>query len=349
MIKIILIIAAIIAASAALYLLFVGLVPGFAVRAQTLKRPAGFREADDGPSYGQKKDVGFKVKGVRIDAWFFPAENASGPTPCIVMAHGLGGTKKCGLDRYAAEFQKAGFAVLAFDYRYFGGSGGEPRQLIRIPDQLEDWAAAVEYARGLKEVDPARIALWGSSLSGGHVISIAAGDPGIACLAAQCPGVDGEASGLAAFKRMGLKQMLRLVVHGQRDLVRSWLGLSPHKIPLIGEPGTVACINAQDAHDKFGLIAPPGFINEACARIAIRGDKYSPVKYAAKVGCPALLQICDRDELVPRQAVEKTADKLAGPVTVRHYDIGHFDIYLGVNFDKAVADQIEFFKEVLVS
>ena len=72
------------------------------------------------------------------------------------MGHGFGGTKDAGLERYAIRYQDAGFAVLIFDYRHLGESEGEPRQLIWIPYQLQDYLAAIEYARSLKEIDPGR-------------------------------------------------------------------------------------------------------------------------------------------------------------------------------------------------
>jgi len=111
--------------------------------------------------------------------------------------------------------------------------------------------------------------------------------------------------------------------------------------------GTVAMMPTPDAWAAFGLMAPEGFVNEVCARIIIRGDKYRPVKQAHKVRCPVLLQICDRDDLTPVSAAEETANRLGNLATVIHYPIGHFDIYLGDNFEKSVADQLAFFKKHL--
>ena len=269
-----------------LYFLIVGLVPGLSVPRQSLKRPSTWQEQGSRKTFGSKKDVSFEVKGTRVSAWLFIPDNRFGPVPCIVLGHGFGGTKDCGLDYYAAGFQAAGFAALAFDYRYFGESGGEPRQLVRIPDQLEDWAAAIEFVRGLAEVDPLKVALWGSSLAGGHVIIMAARDHQLACVAAQCPGLDGQASAKLAYERLGLGLGLRILVHAQRDLVRSWLGFPSHSIPLVGAPGTVALMNTPDAYEMFGQIAPAGFVNEACARIAIRGDHYRPVQEAPRCAVP---------------------------------------------------------------
>jgi len=330
-----------------LYLLIVALVPGLTVPEQHLEKAKQLtKEVEVKPSWS-RKDVSFKVKGTSLSAWLYLPENLSAPAPCIIMGHGFGGTKDMGLEPYAVRYQEAGFAVLIFDYRHFGESGGEPRQLIWIPHQLEDWLAAIKYARGLAEIDPARIALWGTSLSGGHVIVIAAKDNQIACVSAQCPGLDGRASAKMAFKREGMGYALRMIMHGQRDIVRSWFGLSPHRIPIVGKPGSTACLTTSDAYESFGKLAPENFINETCARVLIRGDKYRPVKEAPNVRCPVLLQICDNDNLTPLSAAQETEDKLGKYAEVKHYPIGHFDIYFGDNLEKSVRDQLDFFKKHL--
>jgi dienelactone hydrolase len=219
--------------------------------------------------------------------------------------------------------------------------------LIWIPHQLEDWGAAVEYARHLEMVDPKKIALWGTSLSGGHVIVTAAKDHEIVCVAAQCPGLDGRASAEMGFETAGMGKGLRLIMHGQRDLVRSWLGLSPHKIPIVGKSGSIALMTTENVFDFFEKAAPDGYVNEACARILIRADKYRPVKHAPNVRCPVLLQICDHDSIIPASAVRETEKNLGEHAEVKHYPIGHFDIYKGRHFEQAVSDQLDFFQRHL--
>ena len=328
-------------------LAIVAFVPDFSVPKQPLEKVTQpTRDAGSKPSWS-RRDVSFKAKGTSLSAWLYLPENLSAPVPCIIMGHGFGGTKDAGLEPYAIRFQEAGFAVLAFDYRHFGGSDGEPRQLIWIPYQLEDYAAAIDYARSLEEIDPTRIALWGTSLSGGHVIVTAAKDKKIACVSAQCPGLDGHASGEMIFKREGIGYILRMIMHGQRDIVRSWLGLSVHKIPIVGKPGSIACITITDAYESFGKLAPENYINEVCARINIRGGRYRPVKQAQNVRCPVLLQICDHDSIIPLSAAEEAEKKLGEYAEVKHYPIGHFDIYFGDNFEKSVSDQLDFFKKHL--
>ena len=338
-------------AAYAVYMLIVAVVPGFSVPKQPLKRSrqSGQPSQQGGKKRsGTRKDISFEIKGVPINGWLYLPVDLSAPVPCIVMAHGLGATKTMGLDAYAVRFQNAGFAVLAFDYRHLGESGGEPRQLVWIPYQQEDYTAAIRYVRGLREIDPARIALWGTSLSGGHVVVTAARDPGIACVSAQVPLLDGEAGGMALVKKVGLGHILRMSFgHALRDLVRSWLGLSPHKIPLVGKEGTVAVMADAGAWDIFEALAPDGFINEACARILIRMDKYKPLKYLDPVSCPVLLQFCDQDIANPPNLVEGAEKRLGNRAEIIRYPIDHFDVYLGSNFERAVKDQLEFFKKHL--
>ena len=128
--------------------------------------------------------VSFPSHGESCAAWHLTGEGdafaGERGRPCVVMAHGLGGTKDSGLLPFAEAFAEAGLDVLLFDYRCFGESTGEPRQLAWPARHREDYAAAVEFARGLDGVDPERIVLWGTSWSGGHVVYVGADDPRIA-------------------------------------------------------------------------------------------------------------------------------------------------------------------------
>jgi len=329
------------------YLSIVTFFPGFKVPEQPLEKVKQLTKDVGTKPYWTRKEVSFEVKGTTLSAWLYLPKNLSAPVACIIMGHGFGGTKDMGLESYAMRYQKAGFAVLIFDYRHLGESGGEPRQLVWIPYQLEDWSAAIKYARGLKEIDPERIALWGTSMSGGHVIVTAAKDNQLACVVAQCPGLDGHASAEMFLKRVGIGYILRMIMHGQRDYFRSWFGLSPHKIPIVGKPGSIAFLTAPDAYDGFRKGAPDTFINEVCARILLRGDKYRPVKHAQNVRCPVLLQICEHDSIIPKSAAEETEKNLGKYVEAIYYPIGHFDIYIGDNFKKSVNDQLNFFKKHL--
>src|SRR3954470_6914626 len=137
----------------------------------------------------RREDIEFHSGENTCAAWLYRPEGDSheGPHPIVVLAHGFGGVREARLWAYAERFAAAGLAALLFDYRHFGASGGEPRQLLDIGEQLEDWRTAVAWARERF----ARVGLFGSSFGGGHVIAIAAEDPGIGAVVAQCPMTDG--------------------------------------------------------------------------------------------------------------------------------------------------------------
>src|SRR3954465_8575738 len=138
---------------------------------------------DSGPR--PRLDVAFPSAGDECRAWLFKPDPA--PPPLAVLAAGPGGAREYGLEPYAQRFADAGIAALAFTYRHFGDSGGQPRQLQLIERQLADWAAAIAYARRLDGIYRERIALWGTSVGGGHVIEAAARDGSGAAVVSQCP------------------------------------------------------------------------------------------------------------------------------------------------------------------
>jgi fermentation-respiration switch protein FrsA (DUF1100 family) len=326
-------------------LAIVTFLPGLSVPKQPLGKEKFETKKETARPLKSRKDVSFHVKGTKISAWLYLPENVSGPVPCIIMSHGFGGTKDILLERYALRYIEAGYAALTFDYRHFGESEGEPRQLMLISLQLEDFKAAIDFARSLKEIEPGKIVLWGASASGGYGIVIAAQDKTIAGVVSVCPGLDHKASEQMLRKTLGFKHFLRLFVHGQRDMMRSRLGLSPHTIPIVGIPGTMAMLPILDAYEGYSKIVSENFINEICARVILRSHGFDPSKHIQNVHCPVLIQICDHDVLAPiRPETEKELRKYA---EVKRYPIGHFDIYHGDNFEKAVSDQLEFFKKHL--
>ncbi|ORW07890.1 hypothetical protein AWC16_20755 [Mycolicibacter longobardus] len=112
--------------------------------------------------------------------------------PCVVMAHGVGLTRHDALSSYAEALTRAGVATLVYDHRYLGDSEGEPRQRVRMTEQLEDRLAAITFARTLDGIDPDRIIVWGFSLSGGTALQAAAADQHVAGAILLCPFLDGR-------------------------------------------------------------------------------------------------------------------------------------------------------------
>jgi pimeloyl-ACP methyl ester carboxylesterase len=260
----------------------------------------------------------------------------------VVLAHGFGGTVDSGLMPYAERFAAAGIDALAFDYRHFGASGGEPRQLVSIRRQLEDYAAAIAFARSLPGVDPERIAVWGTSYSGGHVVSVAVRDGRVGAAIAQTPAMDGLAALANVARYGGVRHLGAFVLEGVRDQLGALRGRPPHMVGVVGPPGSMAAMTTPDAEPGYTAIAGPTWRNEVAARIALNAASYRPGREADKLPCPLLVQIADRDAVAPPQAARDAAWLATGRAEVRTYPIGHFDVYLGAPFERAVADQLHF-------
>jgi fermentation-respiration switch protein FrsA (DUF1100 family) len=265
-----------------------------------------------------------------------------GLRPCVVLAHGFGGTVDSGLMPYAERFAAAGLHALAFDYRCFGASDGEPRQLLSIAAQLEDYAAAVAFARSLPGVDPTRIVAWGTSFSGGHVVPVAVADGRIAAVIAQTPAMDGVQTLLNVARYAGAGHLARLIGAGVRDAIAAARGGEPVHIGVVGPAGSVAAMTSADAEPGYLAIAGETWQNRVTARIMLRAGSYRPGLQADRLPCPMLVQIADRDAVAPVKAAQDAAWRATGRAEVRTYPIGHFDIYVGEPFERSVADQLYF-------
>lgn len=288
----------------------------------------------------ERQDVHFTSGSDRVSAWLYrPADDPGRPAPLLVMAHGLGAVRTMRLDAYAQRFSAAGYACLVFDYRNFGDSGGRPRQVLDVGMQLADWAAAVAYARTLEGIDRGRIALWGTSFGGGHVIATAARVPGIAAAVAQCPFTDG----IASARTLNPLTTARVTALAVRDIAAARLGKPPVLVPTAGRPGEVALMNAPDAYAGYLRLVPDGVEvpNEVAARIGVKILTYRPGRLAAKVPCPILFCVCETDSVAPARPTLRYAAK-APRGEVKTYPEGHFAIYVDAAFDRAVADQLEF-------
>lgn len=291
-----------------------------------------------------RADITFTSGGLQCAAWLYLPDDSVDRAPCVVMAHGFGGTRADAVPRFAERFAAAGTAALVFDYRHFGDSAGEPRQLLDIRLQLEDWTAAIACARTRPEVDETRIGLWGSSFSGGHVVPTAVRDGHIQAVVSQAPFADG----LKQIASFPLSLNLKMTAHGLRDQFRAMLGRPPHYVPVVGPPGSDAVLQSPDCDAGYRAIVGKDsrWRNECTPRVMLRVAGYRPFLLGPQLPCPWLVCIAERDDLTPPQTARELAARAGAEV--RSYDLAHFDIYLGEGFEQVVSDEVAFLVRNLV-
>ena len=273
-----------------------------------------------------------------VGNWHWPEGRKDIARPVIVMGHGFGAEWHFGTCETILDFTRAGFAVATFDYRHFGESGGRPRHLILIHKQLEDWRAVLAFVREDERIAPDRLAIWGASLGGGHALTIAAWDRGVAATVVQAP----HCSAFEAAMNFSALDAMISAQHAFYDLFIAPFG-GVHKIPMINDPGRLGAITFSGWLAEAARFVPPGgkWRNAMPARSLLSLGRYSPGLTAERIKCPVCIHYGDKDPAVPTRSVERTAKKIED-VEVHAYEGEHFDIYHGDLRAEVAAEQIDF-------
>jgi pimeloyl-ACP methyl ester carboxylesterase len=251
------------------------------------------------------------------------------------MAHGLSGTRRDRLGAFAKRFAAEGFAALVFDHRGFGDSGGEPDR-FEPARQLEDWRAAIGFARSLPGIDSGRLATFGSSMGGGNALAAAAEDRRVAVAISQVPFLDLARQAHRPSPAVAAR-MLRVAARGGH-------------LPAVGQPGEAAFINAPGAEAGWRRVVEIGedscWRNRVSARWLL-GKPYAPIRQAAKLHCPWLVCVGAEDRVAkPGPAIKAARRAPRGELRV-YPGVDHFDIYDGPEHEAVVADEVAFLRRHL--
>lgn len=285
-----------------------------------------------------RTECDFSSQATRCSAWLYRPQEVERPA-VVVMGAFLGGEKTFALPNYAEAFARRGLAVFLFDYRNFGASDGEPRNLIDPWRHVQDWRAALEHVRSLPGIDHERLGLWGSSFAGGHVIKLGAEDSGIKAIVSQVPAVDGLASTL----HKDWSYLTKAVLAGVWDLLRSLVLRKPYCVPIAASPERFGILNTPECEPGYLALVDKAsaWQNRAPARLFLKFPFYRPISVAQRIRCPTLILAAEQDSLIPLSAVEKTAAKVKNTTLVR-LPYGHFDPYIGEAFATNVQTMTEF-------
>lgn len=283
----------------------------------------------------ERRDLVFSSGADRCAAWLYEPAGRGRAAPLVILAHGLSGTRRDRLGAFAERFARAGFAALAFDHRGFGDSGGE-HDLFEPRRQLEDWRAAIAFARSLPEVDPDRLVTFGSSMGGGNALAAAAADRRIAAAISQVPFLDVVRQAHRSPPGVTFR-MLSAAAQGRH-------------LPAVGQPNEAALINAPGGEEGWRRVVAIGEDSRWRNRVSSRwllGRPFRPGRHAAKLHCPWLVCVGAADRIArPGPAI--AAARRAPKGELRLYPgVDHFDVYDGSVHEELVADQLDFLRRHL--
>ena len=261
----------------------------------------------------KQRDIMIETNGETLSARLYPQQE---PCPLIIMSHGFSALMAMGLEEYASEFAAAGFAVLVYDHRNYGGSSGWPRNETDPWQQVEDMRAVISYGRNLSYVDKERIGLWGTSYSGGHALTVSSLDRRVSCVVSQVPLVSGQRNFNAWVPEKSRLRFLERLAE-DRD------GLARGDCPMV----TPAAIPGSETAEWVTTVDKEGiYPNEITLRSLDLMRSYEPMSFIEGIApTPMLMIIADQDTQTP-VAWQKEAFELAGEpkklitLSGRHYD-----------------------------
>jgi uncharacterized protein len=261
------------------------------------------------------------------------------PVPGVVMGHSVIMVKEA-LRPHAEYLVRAGFAVLAIDYRTIGSSEGEPRRQWFPERQVEDVRAGVSYLRTRAEVDRERIGAWGHSAGSGVAIVAAVLDRRITCVVCQNPTfLD---SWTALDKTRGREQMTALRQYLQQDFDRRWKTGAGVSIAALPPDKRIAEYTAQS--EEFF----PTFKNEMTLESMEHVLLWAPINLIHRLAPTPLLMVTGVEDAIHAvDEVLKAYDRAWEPkrLELLPYDEVGLSIEPGLGSSMSLA--VDFFEEHL--
>lgn len=258
----------------------------------------------------------------------------------ILMAHGLGGEKSCGLNRFVEAYTQMGYLVCVFDHRGFGKSSGKVKNLVDKTSQIQDWQAVVQYLKEQCYFKESQMILWGYSFSGAHVLTIASETP-FKAIISNFPHVDGLAS-LTLYPK---KFLLPATLIAMQDLM-----LAPFNkvktMPVVAKD-QFAILSGEDCYEGYHSLIPPGqhWDNAVPARIVATIGMYRPTTVVHKITCPTLVIGASHDSLIPISATRKMARKIKHG-HYKEFNCGHFDLFHSPDHDNILQAHQDFLQQL---
>lgn len=122
--------------------------------------------------------VNYKLNGIEIAANVYtPASyDPAKKYPAVVVAHPNGGVKEQVAGLYAQRLAESGYIAIAADASYQGASGGQPRNVDKPANRIEDIRGMADFIIQYAGVDASRLGVLGVCGGGGYSLAAAQTD-----------------------------------------------------------------------------------------------------------------------------------------------------------------------------
>jgi hypothetical protein len=249
-----------------------------------------------GAPHGRLVDV--PAGGANLRARLYaPAGDAAGPA--VVMTHGLSATiTGMAAERYAEAIAAAGVTALLLEHRGFGLSGGEPRHVLNRWLQMADYRHGLDVLTGLPGVDPARLGVWGDSMSGGAALAVASFDDRVRTVVAQVPACgstpppdDPDGHAFATLRELYLSDGWR-ALETVREAPMPVVSPDHPRTPSILEP-----VTAYRWFMEYGRRPGTGWVNEAVLEQVLLPVPYHPGLCVPHLRAASLWVVAEDDEM----------------------------------------------------
>jgi hypothetical protein len=272
-----------------------------------------------------RRDIVFPSEQDQCRGWLYVPDDLHGRAPALVMANAISAVKEITLPGYAERFAAAGFVVLAFDYRHFGASSGEPRNHLVPHEQQQDIRNAITWLRAQPEVDPDQIGGWGISLGATHLLALGAYDRRLKAVVTVATGLNMLEHMMG---RTALQGFLR-ILNGDRDR-RFFSGEAATYIPAVSMPGQGGAMAFPEAYE-FYTDAMNSYAPTYDNRLTLESMEYLIADRSAEavelIAPTALLIIHGEKDLIPPDAVRAVFERAGEPKKLLVFDCLHTDLY----------------------
>jgi uncharacterized protein len=236
--------------------------------------------------------VSFESDGVTlIGNLYVPHDHrAERKLPAVVVVGSLTSVKEQMSAAYAQRLADAGFAALAFDYRNFGESGGEPRQFESPAQHIADIRNAVSFLQTLQEIDGDRIAGLGVCTGGAYMGVAAAQDARIKAYVAVASHIGSAQANLALYGgERGVQERRESARRAKARYAAN--GAVDHLLAYSNKPGDPTASHSGPMEYYFD--ASRGNIPPWTNRFAVMSWEewldFSPIETAPRIHVPTLM------------------------------------------------------------